>query len=439
MNITKPTLASTTLSDAQEDTPELHAYFADERQMRLNVLLITLCNLAWGQVAMIILPLMALRLLSHGVTEGAQAGIATGNSIAVAFLVMYFAWKSDHTVSRFGRRKPYLLISAPFIIVATWLFPFLHNAASLVILFIIQMIFMDMKSSTFPLLSIDCVRRDLLARAMSFLNIANGIVGFFAMQVVSMFTEEMEWLPYVIAAVVMLATTITSLWIKEPPIQRRAPEKFTPLSAIRIGLRDRRMLWLMLGVALIFSFQVIFNQWTWIWSSTNLNLDRKEILQALSWCSLINIALAYPIGWLIDRWGGFRVVVIYFLVQMGAYFVTFHVHDKASLTVFAMMMMVAQPLYQAADMMVYKRCDPKDVGSITATNSFIRNIYIGILSAAVGLVIELGNRNYTLVFTLAFVMTTIGLGFFVIFRQVMKTELGKLTSTDPANAAITSA
>ncbi len=153
---------------------------------------------------------MALRLPAHGVTESAQATIATANSVTVAFLVMYFAWKSDHTVSRFGRRKPYLLLSAPFIIASTFLFPLLHNAASLVILFVIQMIFMDMKASTFPLLSIDCVRRDLLARAMSFLNIANGIVGFFSMQLVSMFTEQNEWIPYAIAAFVMLLTTVSS-------------------------------------------------------------------------------------------------------------------------------------------------------------------------------------------------------------------------------------
>ncbi len=191
------------------------------------------------------------------------------------------------------------------------------------------------------------------------------------------------------------------------------------------------MLWLMLGVGLIFSFQAVFNQWTWIWSRTNLNLDRSEILQALSWCSLVNIVLAYPIGWLIDRWGGFRVVVIYYVVQMGAFFLTFYVHDRFSLTGFAMMMMIAQPLYQAADMMVYKRCDPKDVGAVTSTNSFFRNIYLGFLSAAVGIIIELGQRNYVYVFSFAFLMTSIGLVFFIVFRHITKKRPIGAISPDP--------
>jgi uncharacterized membrane protein len=51
------------------------------------------------------------------------------------------------------------------------------------------------------------------------------------------------------------------------------------------------------------------NAWIWFWAKETLGLERGEIFFALSWAGLLNIALAYPIGWVIDRFGGFRVVI----------------------------------------------------------------------------------------------------------------------------------
>jgi positive regulator of sigma E activity len=401
----------------QAFTPELEAYYANRALMWRNVALISLSNIAWTQAFLIIGPLMAFGLLESGVTEGAQAALNGFNSIVVSVLVMYFSWKSDHTVTRFGRRLPYLFISAPFIVTATLLFPILDHPASLVILYVIQLLFMDMKSSTFPLLSIDCVRRDMLARAQSVLNIGNGIIGFIAMRGLSALKDGGQWIPFMVAAGLMLLTTLTAFGIKEPPLVNSTKESFRPLSAIRIGLKDARIIWLMAGVALILSFQAVFGQWTWLWSKTALGLDRADIFDTLSWCLLVNVVLAWPVGWIIDHWGGFKVVLIFYALQLLGFILVFQVAGRMSLTAFSIIMMMSMPLYQAADIMVYKRCHPKDVGSVTSTNSFFRNLYLGILTFSSGTIIELSSRNYLLVFVLGFLMTTVGLCFFFYYRR----------------------
>lgn len=81
---------------------------------------------------------------------------------------MYFSWKSDHTVSRWGRRVPYLWISTPGIIVTVALFPFMTCKWVLLVLVLIQLFFMDWKNSTISLLQIDLVPRNVLARTQCY-------------------------------------------------------------------------------------------------------------------------------------------------------------------------------------------------------------------------------------------------------------------------------
>ena len=95
---------------ATEHSPELEKYYADKPLMWRNIALIGLCNIGWGVVGGIVTPLVVLRLLELGLRENIQATINSANGLALAFLVMYFSWKSDHTVSRFGRRKPFLFL-----------------------------------------------------------------------------------------------------------------------------------------------------------------------------------------------------------------------------------------------------------------------------------------------------------------------------------------
>jgi hypothetical protein len=84
------------------------------------------------------------------------------------------------------------------------------------------MIFMDIKSSTFPLLSIDCVPKHVLARTNSVLAIAGRLVGFVAMR----YAGDID----------------------------------------KVATEDRCILWLMAGVAMISSYTAIKTAWVWFWA-----------------------------------------------------------------------------------------------------------------------------------------------------------------------------
>jgi hypothetical protein len=401
------------------DTPELQAYYADRPLLWRNLFFIALSNVGWAVAVGVTTPLIVLQLLEVGVTEGYQATVASINLWLLSFLVMYFSWKSDHTVTAIGRRKPFLFLAAGPIILGTALFPHLESAAALVGIWLLIIFFGNMKASTFPLLSIDCVPRDLLGRAQSILTLVNGLVMFFALRFAARLIEMGEWVPFACGAVLLTLSVLAAWFIKEPPIRNPAPWPFKPWSALQVGLKDRRIIWLMFGVAMIGSFEAIFASWTWIFAKTKLGLERGDIFEALSWAQLVSLALAFPTGWLIDRVGGFKVVLLYYVLMLVNLFFLLQVHDATSLALYVAFMTISNPLNNAADIMVYKTAEPKDVGSYTSSNSFIRNFYNAGLLFFGGWFIQLSNRDYHALFMIGAGLMTVGLMMFFIYRRAM--------------------
>jgi Na+/melibiose symporter-like transporter len=401
------------------DTPELQAYYANRPLLWRNLFFIGFSNIGWSIAMGVTGPLMSLRLLDMGWTEAYSATVGSINLWLLSFLVMYFSWKSDHTVTKIGRRKPFLFIAAGPIILATALFPFFNSLIPLVGLSLMKMMFTNLKNSTFPLLNIDCVARDMLARAQSILMVAGGIIMFGAMRFTPKLIEWGEWVPYAFGTVCLILSCIAAWFIKEPLISNPQTESFKPWSALKIGLRDRRIVWLMIGVSMIASFEQVFGTWTWIYAKAKLGLERADIFEALSWAQLVNIVIAFPIGWLIDKVGGFRVVLLYFAMMLLNLCLLLQVHDATSLAWYVAFMTISNPLNNAADIMVYKTSDPKEVGSITSSLSFIRNFYNASLLFFAGWFLQFTNRDYHLLFIIGAGLMTVGLLMFFIYRKKM--------------------
>ncbi len=423
--------------ESSQQSLEVAAYYADKPLMWRNVALIGLCNVGWSVVGTVVVPLTALRLLELGLRENLQATINSVNAYALSFLVMYFAWKSDHTVSRMGRRKPFLFLSAPFIIASIALFPVFDEAHllwMLVLLYVVKMFFMDIKSSTFPLLNIDCVPRDVLARANSVLTIASGLAGFFAMRYVGDLSNFASWLPFVLGAGVMTLTTICAWWIKEPPIRHPTTEKFKIWSTFKVASGDRRIFWLMAGVAMINSYTTMNTTWIWFWAKETLQLEKGEIFQALSWAGLLNIVLAYPIGWIIDRFGGLRVVILFFVGQLACFLWVLNVNDKSGLIVLSLATTLIAPLYAGADMMIFKSAPRKDIGSYTSTNSCLRNFYNASLGLIAGWTIYASGHDFVVGFWIGIVMSGVGILMFFIYHRSMNRPAETLAQPNLLNA-----
>ena len=407
-----PLLSYSSTSPHRTDEAALQRYYTDRKLMFRNILLIGTATIGWSVALQVITPLMAVELLDLGVGENVQGTISSINLWAVAFLVMFFGWMSDHTISRHGRRKPYLFLAAPFIICVVTLFPFFSMPRYVVVLLALQgiyLLFMDLKNSTFALVMIDCVPKQVLARSLAVVTMVSGLISFLANRYAADLLKMGEKLPFIAAALVMCATTLVAAFVREPPVYHPRSGPFRPWSTFHVTAAfDKRLFLLMAGIALLFAYPTACTQWLWFWSKESLGLTRADIFRAVSWAGLANVVLAYPLGWLVDRYGGMRVVLAFQLLCIACFIGTLKVHSKFDLTMLVIAQTVTFPLYWSADLLVFKSCPPKNVGAITSTNSCIRNAFLGCLSLLTGWAIYLAHHNYIVGFGIGLGLTTVG-------------------------------
>ena len=311
----------------------LESFYANRPLMWRNLAWFIVLSAGWSIVFTAITPLMTLRMNSPEVGMGERwiATIFSMNGYLVSFLVMCFSWKSDHTVSRWGRRIPYLWISAPPIIVTLLLFPLVHSRWLVVPLVAIQLFFMDMKNSTITLLPIDLVPRAMLARSMAIQTIMFNVTSFLALRYGMRLSDLNENAPYWLGAGILLCTTTLGLFIREPPIREPTTERFKPWSALKVGWRDRRMILLMVSVPLLSATLTLYNAWIWLFAKNTLNLTRTDMGAALSWAMLLSTALAFPSAWLIDRVSPAKLIPAYVAMQFVLFLGLLHVNSATGL------------------------------------------------------------------------------------------------------------
>jgi len=415
-------------------SPELEAYYANRPLLIRNIILIMIANAGWVVSLSFITPLIILRLNNIGAGEQTIGTVQSINFWIVGFLVMYFSWKSDHCQAKIGRRLPFLFIAVPVLLLSLVLFPCFSGIPALLALWGLLMLSTDIKGSTLPLLSIDCIPKNILARVLALNAMVYGVVGFLGLRYGIRLADKAEWLPFVIAAAIISLTTLAASFIKEPPVRIKATTTFKPWSALQVGWADRRKIVMMLGVAMIHSFMIMYNTWVWLYAKNDLHITRADCGDALSWSALVGVLVAFPAGWAIDKLGSYKVVIFFWILEVATFIFAMSVNSIHGLIILSIMVCCMPPLYNGADVMVYKSCDPAVVGSTTASNSFLRNMYIGTVTILSGIMIQ-ATHNYRTAFLVGIIMSTLGLLMFGIYyllthRQTTAQE-NPMTATAP--------
>jgi MFS family permease len=377
----------------------------------------------------IVEPLMNLRLKSIGVSDSGVGLLTSSNLWAVSFLVMYFSWKSDHCTSKLGRRTPFVLLSLPFIILSLVLFPLFSEKWLLIGLMVVYYFFNDMKASTYPLLSIDCVSKEILARVSGLVAIVISLAGFLSSRLGSRLADKHPTMVFVLAVTAMTSATLIALWrIKEPPIYHPAAGKFNLLAPIKVATQDKRILILMLAVALLNAFTMIFNTWVWFYAKTRLGLTIGDTGAAMSWGLLLRIAVSYPAGWLIDRLGSYVALCLQWIFMLSLVLCSIHVTNSNGLILLMVLFSLSTPLQVAGDTILWKSMDKADTGSYTSTVALIRNFCTGTVIAISGFLIK-WTGSYVVAFWFGFALSSVALIVFFIYRHIMRAGGPAATST----------
>lgn len=401
-------------------------FYADRKLMWRNVRWITFGHFGMALSMTIVEPLMNLRLKAIGVSESGVGLLTSINLWAVSFLVMYFSWKSDHCTSRLGRRTPFVLLSLPFIALALVLFPLFSQKWLLIGLMLLYFFFNDMKASTYPLLAIDCVSKEVLARVSGLVAIMISLAGFLSSRLGAKMADVNPRSVFFLSAAVMMSMTLLALWrIKEPPIHHPAEGSFNLLAPIKVACRDKRILVLILAVALLNAFPIVFRTWVWFYSQSKLGLTIGDTGAAMSWGMLLQMGVSYPAGWLIDRFGSYLALCIQWTLMLTLAFCSIRVANFHGLILLMLLFYLCTPLQVAGDTILWKTMDKADTGSYTSTVGLVRNFCTGTVVAISGFLIK-WTGSYIVAFWFGFALSTTALVVFFIYRHIMRN--GSMTS-----------
>jgi DNA-binding winged helix-turn-helix (wHTH) protein len=204
-----------------------------------------------------------------------------------------------------------------------------------------------------------------------------------------------------------------------PPSRILVLASFLMAAPIRIAARDKRMLVLMVAVALLNAFPMIFKTWVWFYAKTKLGLSIGQTGAAMSWGLLLQIVVSYPAGWLIDRFGSYLALVIGWFLMIGLAVFSLKVHSASGLILLTVLYSLVMALKVAGDTILWKTMDKADTGSYTATVAMIRNFCTGTVIAISGFIIR-WTGSYIAAFWFGFVLSSIALVVFFVYRHLMR-------------------
>ncbi|MBN2982441.1 MFS transporter [Cohnella algarum] len=249
--------------------------------------------------------------LDEFLTSTAMIGfMMTIDNYFALFLQPWIGNRSDKTVSRFGRRMPYLLIGMPLAALFVVLIP-LHTSFLTLILFMVLMnLAMSLYRSPTIALMPDITPEAKRTKANGIINFMGGIGGIIAFGAGSALYGANPSFPFIAAAVI----TLLSLFILHRYIKENR-DSVVPAAAEprRIRLRGELNRTTVLLLAAIFfwfvSYQGVESLFT-LYGKHHLGLEESAASFSLTFFSLFFVLFAIPSGWLGNRFGKKKTILI---------------------------------------------------------------------------------------------------------------------------------
>ncbi|MFC3748958.1 MFS transporter [Paenibacillus sp. GCM10012306] len=242
------------------------------------------------------------------------------------FLQPWIGNRSDRTVTRYGRRMPYLLIGMPLAAVLTMLIPFHTGLFTLLLFMMLMNLAMSLFRSPTVALMPDITPDSQRTRANGLINFMGGIGSILAFGVGSVLYDSSPVLPFIAAGLItLLCLLIVSRFINE---QRDRVNEPAPLSAeatpslpnsaalpsklSRISFKsqlDRTTLFLLAAIFFWFvAYQGVETLFT-LYGKHHLGLSEKAASFSLTFFSLAFVLFAIPSGWLGSVFGKKKVII----------------------------------------------------------------------------------------------------------------------------------
>ncbi len=333
------------------------------------------------------------------------AAILATNRLFGFVVQPYVCWKSDYVRTRWGRRRPFFLIGLPLTIVSLLTvgsLPFFftgdarHTAAALATVVIINVFLqavVDVNWGSLEPLYADTFRQEQLGRASSIRQIAGQVVNLVMVYYVVGWADLNEIYPYLFSAACVLGSFLLMAFVirEQPAGPPPPPARYNPASHLGLLVANRDNAKLAFVCAANLVLPATFFLFNPLYVTDTLGLAKAELGRSQMLGPFLTIALAFPVGWLVDRIGpkwmmaaGFILYVITFTGM------AFLAHGFWSLFTFMTFFGVAQVVaLMPMTAMVFQYTSDNERGQVFGVVQFTRAFSAFVVTLALGYAVEM--------------------------------------------------
>lgn len=419
----------------------------DSSRFRVGTLVYTRASLIrlfvwllWGDFTYTLMQCVVPSLLPLLLRENGASNIAIGFVVSSIFMILstvacpIISYKSDRFRSRWGRRRPFILVTTPLVVLFLSLIPFSPEIARAMagvgwissllkfspigvvllvsgVLVAAFQIFNLFVSSVYYYLIPDVVPEAFIGRFYSLFRacgIAAGVV--FNYWILGLAAAHMHEIFVGMALFYGVAITVMCLKVKEG--EYPAPDASEERAHWWSGIRNYAVE--CFGNSFYLRVFLVYSLFQWAAASDvfnlfyyreNLGMTLDQIGKFLAYVSILSVVVIYPIGVMIDRWGSQKSLIAGMfgtaILRFSAFFV---VQDYGSLVLIALINTLPTVICQIAIMKwlidLYPRERYGQFGSAGAMVAALGSVVMGPICGV--LVDRFGDYKYVWLWPVAF-------------------------------------
>lgn len=313
--------------------------------------------------------------------------------------------RSDHTRTRLGRRKPWMLVGAPLAAIFFIAVPLMRTPVGIMFAILLTNLAMAIfRAPTIALLG-DLFPAQQRSTANGVINLMGGLGAIAAFVIGGTLYALGRVTPFVFGSVVMLAAiTVVLLFVREPqaPVEDKAKEKgggFVENLKEVLQASDRSGLMVLLAILCWFLGYNALETWISSFGKFSLGINEGRMAILTSGLALMFVIFAVPSGLLATRFGKRRII----LIGIGGLSVLFLYGLVVSNQIMLISLLVPAGFFWAlinvnSLPMVYDVGGDARIGAFTGLYYFASSIAAIAGPQVVGVLIDLSGGNYRIMF-----------------------------------------
>jgi maltose/moltooligosaccharide transporter len=349
--------------------------------------------------------------------------------------------RSDHTQTRLGRRKPWMLVGAPLAALFFILVPAMGTVAGIMFAILFTNLSMALfRAPTIALLG-DLFPAHQRSTANGIINLMGGVGSILAYVVGGLLYKMGRIPPFVFGSLVMLASiTLVLLLVKEPQLTEATAKAVTPgapdeesgfLYNLGQVLRasDRSGLLILLAILCWFLGYNSLETWISSFGKFSLGIDEGRMSLLTSGLALMFVIFAVPSGLIATRYGRRRVILIGIAGLTLLLVYGLLIHSQLMLIAFLIPAGFFWALINVNSLpMVYDVGGDTRIGAFTGLYYFASNIAAVAGPQSVGVLIDLTGGNYRIMFVFGAIFMALAGLFMLRVREKQPWSAGSVQS-----------